>query len=325
MAQLEYNNKGFARRAWKMIRRDPGWYKPILVMSVANLIPIVGSLGNTGYAFEWARVTAWGQESAPKQKGVKVGACIKSGFRAAVVTLAWTLILLIVDFVLGSLRLPGLAGLVMIAIWVIGLFWTLIAQIAALNATIYQRVGAGFALKRIWSMLKSDFGGFMHLWVSNLLYGLVVGIISIVVAYALILPSIGMLVGGLAYFVNTRDMSTSIWMLSQVVSQLTLPLALLIIVTNIFNALSTLMVPTMCALWVMHFDVASWGDPNESVVTPTAHTSVSTAPITPSADQFMQQTPQLAEPAPDPQAEQNPRDEQGVQYPQDAQDDKSEQ
>lgn len=294
MAQLEYRGSKFASRAWKMIRRDPGWYKPLLVMSAAMLVPIVGYLGNQGYAYEWARITAWGQESAPKQKGVQVGACIKSGFRAAVILLIWGLVMTVLTVFTKMIPEPTLNMLLGMVVWVISLFWSLAAALAALVATVYQRFGAGFAFKRIWSMIKADTSGFFRLWWSNFLFSLIIGVIAVVVSYALIFPSIGMVAGGIAYLVSAHDLSTSVWMLSQVLNQLTLPVALLIITTNILTSVTTLMTPTMVALWVMQFDVTNWGEPNEAVIThaavmPALPDNPMVAPVAPQDDVTPQQ------------------------------------
>ena len=78
-------------RSWALLTRDRGWIKPILAMIAATLVPIVGLLGVMGYAAEWARLTAWGVTSSPKQKNVRVGACIASGWRVFVVTVVWSI------------------------------------------------------------------------------------------------------------------------------------------------------------------------------------------------------------------------------------------
>ena len=77
----------YFKRSWALLTRDKGWIKPILVMTAASLVPVVGFFGIQGYALEWARLTAWGVDSSPKQKNVDIGGCITSGARAFVVSL----------------------------------------------------------------------------------------------------------------------------------------------------------------------------------------------------------------------------------------------
>ena len=67
-------NEKYFSRSWAMLTRDKGWIKPILVMAVAQLVPIAGYIGAKGYMLEWARLTAWGVAAAPKQKNVETGA-----------------------------------------------------------------------------------------------------------------------------------------------------------------------------------------------------------------------------------------------------------
>ena len=116
-----------------------------------------------------------------------------------------------------------------------------------------------------------------------------------------------MVAGSIAYLVSAHDLSTSVWMLSQVLNQLTLPVALLIITTNILTAVTTLMTPTMVALWVMQFDVINWGEPNEAVTThaaavPALPDNPMSAPEAPQQDFTPQQesTPQVSGSTPTP-------------------------
>lgn len=73
--------------SWKLLTRDKGWVKPILVLAIAMFVPVVGPLAVLGYALEWARLSAWGVDAAPKQRGVKIGGCLVAGWRAFVVIL----------------------------------------------------------------------------------------------------------------------------------------------------------------------------------------------------------------------------------------------
>ena len=52
--------------SWKMLTRDKGWLKPLCVLALVGWIPILGQIVVFGYGFEWARLTAWGIDAAPK-------------------------------------------------------------------------------------------------------------------------------------------------------------------------------------------------------------------------------------------------------------------
>ena len=136
--------EGFRRdryfaRSWALLTRDRGWVKPVLVLSVALLVPVVGLLGVLGYALEWARLTAWGVNASPKQRGVDVGACIKSGWRGFVVMLVWGIVSGVVIALAEALPLIG--ALVSL-IWVFASFvYAVVMMVASLRATIYQKIG----------------------------------------------------------------------------------------------------------------------------------------------------------------------------------------
>ena len=87
------NNEGYLSHSWGLLTRDEGWIKPLLVLAAAQLVPVIGPIGVNGYVLEWARLTAWGVDSSPKQKGVDIGGCIKSGARALAVSLGFGLAL----------------------------------------------------------------------------------------------------------------------------------------------------------------------------------------------------------------------------------------
>ena len=72
----------YISRSWDMLTRDKGWIKVILLLALASFVPFVGLIGLVGYGLEWARLTAWGIDSSPKQRGVRIGECLASGWRA---------------------------------------------------------------------------------------------------------------------------------------------------------------------------------------------------------------------------------------------------
>lgn len=44
--------------SWRMLTRDKGWVKPLLVLTLVSWIPILGQIAVLGYGLEWARLTA---------------------------------------------------------------------------------------------------------------------------------------------------------------------------------------------------------------------------------------------------------------------------
>ncbi len=53
-------------RAWSLLTREKGWWKPVAVCAAADLVPVAGPLGVLGYRLEWARLVAWGADVSEK-------------------------------------------------------------------------------------------------------------------------------------------------------------------------------------------------------------------------------------------------------------------
>ena len=233
--------EGFRRdryfaRSWALLTRDRGWVKPVLLMTVALLVPIVGALGILGYALEWARLTAWNVNAAPKQRGVDVGACIKSGWRGFVVMLVWGIVSGVVIAIAEALPLIG--ALVSL-IWVFASFvYTVVMMVASLRATIYQKIGAGLRVRTIWQMVRHDPIGLLR--VTGLMSALSgdMGVLLVVQLIASLLSSLG-------------------------------PALVVLLLVDFFLAtVLTLVGHTAVGLWMRQFDVPSWGRDEDPLPTP---------------------------------------------------------
>ena len=176
--------------SWRMLTRDKGWIKPVLILALVGWIPILGQMAVLGFAYEWARLTAWGIDAAPKQRGVDVGKVLGTGARAFIlfVTLSIVMSLVVGILTAGAVtvvyapltvgfnifewatRGVGLLGVI------IGLFLGTFCQIAMLRATLYDSFGAGWRLDRLCQMIVRDFGGFLRVFVTSLIAGAVVGV-----------------------------------------------------------------------------------------------------------------------------------------------------
>lgn len=145
--------------SWELLTRDKGWVKPILVLAIAMFVPIVGPLAVLGYALEWARLSAWGVDAAPKQRGVKIGGCLVAGWRAFVVILVWMLLwgvaTSVVTAIIAALRIRLLSSLLSLAITAANLLLSLVVMVAALRAAIYQKIGAGLSFVRVYEMVSA--------------------------------------------------------------------------------------------------------------------------------------------------------------------------
>ena len=298
--------RNYAKRSWELLTQQPGWIKPVLVLSAATLVPIVGPIGVTGYGLEWARLTAWGVDAAPKQKNVQVGKLIASGWRAVVISLV---VGLCFSAVVGLLTLvAGLINgsfgtllelLIRLVTSVVELFLGVFISIATVRAAIYEKISAGLRLDRVLDMVKRDFRGFCHLLLLVLVAGFAAALLIFVIIFIVgmgIMPSILMAA-------NATGRDQAIAMILQAMGPV-LGVALILGygVSILGNAYSLVYINAV-ALWMRQFDVPSWGrseDPLPQTATPEPSANVPTSP--------MPETRQTSVPYPEPvsQAEQVP-------------------
>lgn len=252
----------YASRSWALLTRDKGWIKPVLVLAAANFVPIAGGLGTSGYILEWARLTAWGIDASPKQKNVQVGTCIKSGWRAFVVSLGWGMCLALAMGILTAVTdaIPGvlgslLAGLVSLAVLAAEVFAAVILAIACIRTAIYERIGAGYRIDRVFDMVRRDTRGFFHLVLYVLLWSLaasvVVFVIGLVIGISLVPVLISAGYGGSQYAILAA--------LSQTIGLVIILALLLGYGLSIVMTACSLVFYNAVALWIRQFDVPEWG------------------------------------------------------------------
>ena len=286
------DNSHYLSRSWKMMTRDKGWYKPILVLAVSLLVPIVGPLAILGYQLEWARLTAWNVDSAPKQTNVDVGGCIKTGWFAFLVALVWGLALGVAESLVSWIFSfnSSVQSFVSFLVFLCSIVLGIVIMIAEVRATVYQKITPGFQINRIWEMVTHDFGGVMRVLGIRILGALVscgamvVSSIILVVSY---LPAIinaasiaSNYSGGLnsygsygygypytyGYGTGTGSMSSSA--VNQIVTELLRPLQspafvialiLVIYLLLVIGVTFGLLTYNSVGLWMRQFDVVSWG------------------------------------------------------------------
>lgn len=275
--------------SWKMLTRDKGWIKPILVLTLVGWIPILGQIVLLGYAFEWARLTAWGVDSAPKQRGVDYGKVLTTGGRAFVISLAVNIALSIIESlvfgieagtlglfgtsgsVLGNIALVGAmggAGVVAVACGVVNMLMGTFIMVASLRATVYDDFSAGWRLDRIFQMISSDLGGFMRVYVISLLAGLVNWLYSMVLSVLAAIVFMGGAAGVMAYGYGAGMMGHGVEralvqaLLGMGPAVLLLVVVLAVVAMFVGGAISTAMqLVTINATgqWFVRFDLPRWG------------------------------------------------------------------
>lgn len=275
--------------SWKMLTRDKGWIKPILVLTLVGWIPILGQIVLLGYAFEWARLTAWGVDSATKQRGVDYGKVLTTGGRAFVISLAVNIALSIIESlvfgieagtlglfgtsgsVLGNIALVGAmggAGVVAVACEVVNMLMGTFIMVASLRATVYDDFSAGWRLDRIFQMISSDLGGFMRVYVISLLAGLVNWLYSMVLSVLAAIVFMGGAAGVMAYGYGAGMMGHGVEralvqaLLGMGPAVLLLVVVLAVVAMFVGGAISTAMqLVTINATgqWFVRFDLPRWG------------------------------------------------------------------
>ena len=277
-------NLGFMS-SWHMLTRDKGWVKPVLVLTLVGWIPILGQIVLMGYGLEWARLTAWGVDAAPKQRGVDYGKVLSTGGRAFLVSLSLGFVIALVLQVVfpGSLYMlfTGLTAgnavsvatamasgaamsiLTMVASIAMGTF----LQAATLRATLYDSFSAGWRLDRLFQMIGRDFGGFLKVLLVTLIGGAISGVYAFVVSLVLMLVVMGGVMSATA-FVGLSGSYMNGWhfLLEQLLRIGAGPLLLFIVVVIalafVGSAISTAMsLVSMNAMgqWFCRFDVHRWG------------------------------------------------------------------
>ena len=291
-------------RSWALLTRDPGWIKPVLVMVAAALVPIVGVLGILGYVAEWARLTAWGVISSPKQRNVQVGTCIVSGWRVFVVMLVWGFANALVSAVLAAV--PILGPLLAFAWMICSIFVGLMTMVAALRATIYQKIVAGLRVPTIWQMVKSDVAGLMRIFgmmVAGFAILWVVGIVIGLIVVMALVPQMIYYADYVATFDAVMSDGLRMQLFFEIVGSLfsTAGPALLLffVLSGIFSVVMLLLGYTAVALWMRQFNVPAWGREEDPLPGP--------APLPDPSTAYGQPAPEDA-PEPDPAPEPEPED-----------------
>lgn len=268
-------NSGYFKRSWALLTKDHGWIKPVLVLSVASLVPFVGLLGVHGYALEWARLTAWGVDAAPKQKGVRVGECLKSGWRALLAGIGYTLVGMLLSNLLQTIFGGGF--FVQLLAMVISMVAGVISSVAALRATIYQEVGAGYQFERMGDMIRADYQGLINILLIEMAMSLVVvlaitGLVMMTILPILMGTALGMSSSQL-YTLETLDSMAVRLIFFEVVdafAALAPWFAVIAFIAAFGMTLVMLIGTTAIGLWMRQFNVPAWGASNDPLPVPGA-------------------------------------------------------
>ena len=275
--------------SWKMMTRDKGWLKPILVLTLIGWIPILGQIAILGYGFEWARLTAWGVDAAPKQRGVDYGKILTTGGRAFVISLAVNVVLGILESlifgvemgalglfgssnsVLGNFAVAGAlgtSGAAAIFFEIVNMLVSTFIMVAVMRATIYDDFSAAWRIDRLFQMISDDLGGFLRVYVISLIAGLVKWLYSLILGFVATIVVMGGAVGVMAYGYGTGLMGHGAErMLINALLNMGPAVLLLVVVLGglamflggVISTAMQLVTINATGQWFTRFDLARWG------------------------------------------------------------------
>ena len=277
----------YVSRSWDMLTRDKGWIKVILLLALASFVPFVGLIGLVGYGLEWARLTAWGIDSSPKQRGVRIGECLASGWRALVVTFVWMFVWMLAVGIVNSIAdvlLPdALASLIGSLLVLAQLFYILVVYVAVLRAAIYTKISAGLNPSRVLEMVKRAPGDLFFFVLIPIVGGLIVSAIWIFF----------MLLGGVSVLPEIIKMAraaTGSFDDAMFIRHLTAMLRIVMPIaaiagylSSVVNAATSLLSYNAVGLWMRQFDVARWGGPSDPLPQAASLPTSTVPPTTPGA------------------------------------------
>ena len=263
-----YRRDRYFARSWALLTLEKGWWKPVLIMALFGLIPVVGILALVGYALETARVTAWGINAGPKQKDLKFGTYIVTGFKAVVIALAFGLAYSIAT---GILTFIPVINLILIPVFIVAAFvYPLCINVVQVRASVYGRISAGFAFKNIFEMIKHDMGGLFRIFGMGIVLGIVTSIIMGIIGGS----------AAISMFVNIGAQAMAIARTQNISSQNQLGLVVLALLArgfiqmgpiflvigyigHVIGLIVMLLMQNAIALWMRQFNVPAWGQSND--------------------------------------------------------------
>ena len=269
--------------SWSMLTRDKGWLKPVCILALVGWVPIIGQIVVLGYAFEWARLTAWGVNAAPKQQGVDVGKILSTGACAFGISVLMNIVLAVFNVFFpifgmtfamlplgvfgllggswgfGSVAVTG-AGALLAGIILAGV--NLLAQTfifaCCLRATLYERFEAGWRLDRVFQMVARDLGGFLHAYAVSLLAGLI-PLVFVLLALAVAVPAVvagGLYVADVYHSVGNVGWMVSVGMAPVMIG--TLVVILFVFAVAVLTVVAMLVSINAVGQWFCRFEVRRW-------------------------------------------------------------------
>ncbi len=275
MQQIKY-----AATAWNDIKHSPGWFGKLALLALLGFIPVFGQIVTYGYVYGWARDIAWGVHAPMPARlfGNEDGKLYSRGFFVLVVTVVFLFVPAFVGSIAmtmvgagaaydahsGSVALTpalGIFGFLLALVATVGaLAASMFVFIASMRTSIYDRISAGFQLKKLWAMFRYDANGALRIFGMSILLGVIGSFALSIIAGILSTIAFGTSAPAMMGLMSQGNPSS--YDVMRVLAPSFFVFSLLMFVLAFFATMYSVFVFTMVAraagYWTQQFNVAQW-------------------------------------------------------------------
>lgn len=152
----------YLKRAWQALTAEQGWWKPVLVLALVQLVPIVGSIIVLGYLYQWGRDAAWGVERGLPRDASRLTLALKTGLIAFLANLFWALVLSTISSLLSEV--PGTGGLIAFMFIPFTIVFEMFVAVMVMRATIYASASPLVQFPQAWEMVTANPRGLLRVF-----------------------------------------------------------------------------------------------------------------------------------------------------------------
>ena len=287
--------------SWKMLARDKGWVKPLLIIALVSWIPVFGKIVVLGYGLEWARLTAWGIDSTPKQSRIDFRKMFLTGCTAYLISLFMGLVIVALgtfafggvyqvacitsgatgifsDGSLETLFEAAFFGEVSVPILILNLVVNLLLETfilaAEMRSTLYDSFTAGWRVDRLFQMVVRDLGGFIHVCAISALGALICSVGDVLIAIAARIIALRGMVGFTLSMLSTSNLMEAVLRVGILPALGILVVGILVLFAlQVLEVALQLVTINAMGQWFERFDVGRWGASGDRLPEGVPHTS----------------------------------------------------
>jgi hypothetical protein len=260
-------NVSFFSMAWQDVKSSPRWFATALKLALVQMIPVFGSMVSEGYIYGWAREAAWNIHK-PMPTAVfhnEDGTLYKRGAFIWVYALVLGLITVVLSelgsVIMGSgdnAALAAIGLLISLATFALGIFLQLFVWTGSMRIALYNTLGSGFQLNRLWNMIKRESSGIIRILITYFLVSLAVGFIMGILLMPIVIGVIAAGVGSVDVLA-TADEFAIFGTILGAGAMATILLIVWAFVLMVATVILELVSVRAIGYWTSQFDVAMWG------------------------------------------------------------------